>query len=290
MAMAIAGLLAVTAVPALAQDDPVQDGPNSGGLTFSGGIDFLNRYMFRGIRQNSRGYALWPWFDVGIAAHAGEGKLKSASINTGVWNSLHTGDTGAESPSKKIWYEADFYATLGLGFGGGVSVSTTYTAYTSPNNTFSTIKEVMVRLAVDDSAYLGRAAVKPYVVVAQELDATDVNDLIGLPSQADAGRAAGTYMELGIAPGVAGSRVSLVVPVKVGLSLGNYYELDGTDHAFGYVSLAGILSMPIGSTTTYGAWNVHLGIEYQRLGDTTTFFNGGRKSQGIVSVGLGFSY
>jgi hypothetical protein len=38
----------------------------------------------------------------------------------------------------KLWYESDFYATLGLGFGGGVALGTTYTAYTSPNNGFTT--------------------------------------------------------------------------------------------------------------------------------------------------------
>ena len=96
--------------------------------------------------------------------------MKSVGINFGTWNSLHTGDTGTDGPSTKLWYESDFYTTLGLGFGGGVSFATTYTAYTSPNNSYSTVKEIMFKLAVDDSAYLGKAAVKPYVILAQELD------------------------------------------------------------------------------------------------------------------------
>jgi hypothetical protein len=132
--------------------------PNPGALSLSGGIDFLNQYMFRGIRQNSTGFATWPWADLGIAAYSGDGGLKSVGVNVGIWNSLHTGDTGTDGPSTKLWYESDFYATLGLGFGGGVSFATTYTAYTSPNNTFSTVKEIMFKLAVDDSAYLGKGA------------------------------------------------------------------------------------------------------------------------------------
>lgn len=77
----------------------------------------------------------------------------------------------AATPSHKLWYESDFYATLGFGFGGGgVSLATTYTAYTSPNNTFSSVKEIMVKLSVDDSTRLGRAAIKPYVALARELD------------------------------------------------------------------------------------------------------------------------
>src|SRR5688572_17429634 len=180
----MAGLLAVAPARALAQDDP-----NPGALTISGGYDFLNQYMFRGIRQNSTGIAMWPWFDLGIAAYSGDGGLKSVGVNFGTWNSLHTGDTGQDGPSGKLWYESDFYATLGLGFGGGVSFSTTYTAYTSPNNSFSTVKEFMFKLAIDDSGYLGKGAVKPYVAIAREFDTDE-----GL-GQADGGAAAGTYLE-----------------------------------------------------------------------------------------------
>ena len=41
-------------------------------------IRFLNQYMFRGIRQNSTGFATWPAVDLGIAAYSGDGGLKSA--------------------------------------------------------------------------------------------------------------------------------------------------------------------------------------------------------------------
>jgi hypothetical protein len=258
--------------------------PNPGALSISGGVDFLNQYMFRGIRQHSTGVAIWPWADLGIAAYSGEGGLKSVGINVGTWNSLHTGDTGTDGPSTKLWYEGDFYATLGLGFGGGVSVATTYAAYTSPNNTFSTVKEIMFKLSVDDSAHLGKAAVKPYAILAQELDTAP-----GL-GQSDGGAEAGTYLELGIAPGYTLSKASLAVPVKVGLSLSNYYELSGTDNKFGFFSVAGIVTVPLGSPSKFGSWNIHGGAEFQKLGETTKFFNGGDDSQVIGSIGIGFSY
>lgn len=280
----LVGMLAVTPAPAVAQDDP-----NPGAMTISGGYDFLNQYMFRGIRQNSTGIAMWPWFDLGMAAYSGEGNLKSVSINFGTWNSLHTGDTGSDSPAGKLWYESDFYATLGLGFGGGVSLSTTYTAYTSPSSLFSTVKEIAFKLAVDDSAYLGKGALKPYVLVAQEFDATDINPVTLLPGQADGGAGAGTYLELGIAPGYSGAKASLAVPVKVGLSLSDYYETGGSDNTFGYFSIGGLVTVPLGGTTQFGAWNVHFGAEYQRLGASGAF-NGGKENQGVVSGGFGFSY
>jgi hypothetical protein len=293
-------MVGLSASSARAQAEPAD--PNPGALTITGNIDFLNQYMFRGIRQNSTGIAIWPSFDLGIAAYSGEGGLKTVGINFGTWNSLHTGDTGADSEESglgcacgKLWYESDFYASLGLGFGGGTSFTTTYTAYTSPNNGFSTVKEIMFKLGVDDSAALGKAALKPYVIFAFEVGTEEFT------GQADGGLEAGKYLELGISPGYAGSKASIAVPIKVGLSAGDYYELynpltnTSTDNKFGYFSIAGIVTVPLGGTTKAGSWNVHFGAEYQKLGDTTKMFNlddnGDPKSnQFIGSVGFGFSY
>ena len=275
--MVAVGLLTVLAAPAMAQDTPPT-------VTVSAGIDLVNQYMFRGIRQNGTGVATWPFFDLGIGAFEGEGGLKSVGINFGTWNSLHTGDTGQDGPSGKLWYESDFYATLGFGFGGGASFSTTYTAYTSPNNGFTTVKEIMFKLGVDDSSKLGKFAVKPYIAVAREFD-TDIAQ-----GQADGGENAGTYVEIGFSPGYASSKAGIAFPIKVGLSGSNYYELEGTDNKFGFFSIAGIVTVPLGGTTSYGSWNLHGGVEYQKLGTTTEFFNGGEANQVIGSFGFGFSY
>ena len=283
--LAAVGVMVLTSAPAFAQE--AKD-PNPGALTLTGSIDFVNQYMFRGFRQNSSGIAIWPAMDLGISAYSGEGGLKSASINFGTWNSLHTGDTGQDGPSGKLWYESDFYATLGLGFGGGTSFSTTYTAYTSPNNGFTTVKEIMFKFAVDDSGKLGKAAVKPYIAVAREFDAEPGR------GQADGGENAGTYVEIGFAPGYSASKASIAFPIKVGLSGSNYYELATPtgfeDNKFGYFSIAGIVTVPLGGTSSFGAWNIHGGVEYQKLGTTTEFFNGGESNQVIGSFGIGFSY
>jgi hypothetical protein len=275
-------LVAALAAPASAQEAA---DPNPGNVTVTAGVDFLNQYMFRGIRQNSTGIAIWPSADLGVAVHSGDSGLKSAGINFGSWNSLHTGDTGSDNTSNgKMWYESDFYASLNLGFGGGVSLGTTYTAYTSPNNLFTTVKEIAFKLGADDTAYLGKAAVKPYALVAFEFD-TDPGR-----GQADGGLSAGKYLELGVAPGYTATAASIAFPVKVGLSLGDYYELDGVDNKFGFFSIGGVVTVPLGGTTTFGAWNVRGGVEYQHLGDTTAFFNGGEDNQMIYSAGFGFTY
>jgi hypothetical protein len=285
--VAAVSVIVVISAPAFAQE--AAKDPNPGAMTVTGSLDFLNQYMFRGIRQNSSGIAVWPAIDLGLAAFSGEGGLKSVGINFGTWNSLHTGDTGQDGPSGKLWYESDFYAALGFGFGGGTSFTTTYTAYTSPNNGFTTVKEIMFKLAVDDSGKLGKGAVKPYIAIAQEFD-TDV-----ARGQADGGENAGTYLELGFAPGYAAPKAGIAFPIKVGMSLSNYYELAGEDNKFGFFSIAGIATIPLGGTTNFGSWNIHGGVEYQRLGDTTAAFNLDddglpKKNQVIGSIGFGFSY
>jgi hypothetical protein len=290
--VAAAGLVLVSSAPAFAQE--AKD-PNPGALTLTGSVDFLNQYMFRGIRQNGTGMVTWPAMDLGISAYSGEGGLKSAGINFGTWNSLHSGDTGADSDDSglgcacgKLWYESDFYASLGLGFGGGTSLTTTYTAYTSPNNGFTTVKEIMFKFALDDSGKLGKGAVKPYIAIAQEFGSEPGT------GQADGGENAGTYLEIGFAPGYAASKASIAFPIKVGLSLSDYYELSTPtgfeDNKYGFFSIAGIVTVPLGGTSSFGAWNIHGGVEYQNLGTTTKALNGDESNQVIGSFGIGFSY
>lgn len=48
--------------------------------------------------------------------------------------------------------------------------------------------------------------------------------------------------------------------------------------------------MPLYKTPHFGAWNVHGGVEYQALGETTKVFNGGDGSKIIGTFGIGFSY
>ena len=46
----------------------------------------------------------------------------------------------------------------------------------------------------------------------------------------------------------------------------------------------------IRARSRFGAWNLHGGVEFQKLGDTTAFFNGDDDTQVIGSIGIGFTY
>jgi hypothetical protein len=271
--LSAAGLLLCLAAPAAAQ------------ATVNAAVDVSNQYNFRGIRQNFSGASIWPYFDVGGTVYTGMGGLKSVSLDAGMWNAFHSeidnftnldGET-----SSNTWYEADYFGTVGLGFGGGVTLGTTYTSYTSPGNYWAHIKEVAFKLAVDDSSRLGKGAVKPYGLIAFELD----------DNGADGVGSRGTYVELGIAPGYSGGKASVSVPIKVGLSASDYYKFGFADDSkFGYFSTAGVVTVPIGKHA-----NVHGGVELQAYGDRLKAVNkfgdsGNRAWDGIASIGIGFTH
>ena len=266
------------ASPAWAQDPPP--------VVVTGGLDLVNQYNFRGIRQNTDGVSIWPYVDFGFTPYRGDGGLKTVGVNVGSWNAFHSQiddftNLDGETTSNK-WYESDFYATLGLGF-GTPSLAFTYTSYTSPANLFAHVKELAVKLSVDDSAR-GRASLKPYGLIAFELS----DD-----GQADAGDSKGTYVELGVAPGFTGSRASVAVPIKLGLSASDYYEFGtGEDSKFGYFSIGGLVTVPMGAHA-----NIHGGLELQVFGDNVKAYNSFGDDDAdpdswapIVSIGLGFAF
>jgi len=264
-------MLALAPRPALAQNDP-----NPGALTFTGVFDVPTVYVFRGITQElDPGFTMQPAGDLGIALTSGDGGLKSSAINFGVWHSLQTGSTGSDGPSEKLHYEEDFYATLGLGFAKSISLGTTFTAYTSPNGGFNTVKELMFKVSQ-------ASRFNPYGTLAFELS-----------GQADGGSNEGTYLELGAGPAfpLKANGPTLTIPVKFGFSLSDYYESGGEDHKFGFFDIGAQISIPFTSVpSNYGTWNVHGGVDFLAFGDTTKAFNDDSSSKVVGLIGIGVSY
>ena len=260
-ALAVFTVVATTATPALAQDPPPV-------VVVTGGLDFVNQYNFRGLRQNTEGISIWPYVDLGFTPYRGDGGLKTLGINVGSWNAFHS----ALDDNK--WYESDIYGTVAFGF-SAATLGVTYTSYTSPADLFAHVKEIAVKIATPGP--VGGVALNPYGLVAFELDDH---------GQADAGHHNGTYVELGVAPGYSGARASLAVPVKVGLSAHNYYEspATGEDSKFGYFSIGGLVTVPMGAHA-----NIHGGVEFQAFGDSLKVYNG-QDTAGIASIGLGFAF
>lgn len=272
----VSGMLFLAA-PAFSQ---VTAPPTNGIVAVGGEVSVASTYVFRGVRQNSTGVAIWPTIGVSVRALADRGPFERITIDGGFWNSLNTGDTGANGPASEAWYESRLSAGLTFALRGGVSVATSFTSYASPNDLFTTAKEFGLRIGIDDEATGWRAALHPYAQLAFEVDAD-----IGA-GQLDGGLHAGRYLELGVRPGYAGRRFRVTAPVRVGLSLGDYYELGTRDNRFGFVSGGAVVSIPIGGAPASRGLSVRAGVEVYRLGETTRVFNGGDRVASAATIGL----
>jgi hypothetical protein len=240
-------------------------------VTVTAAFDVANAYLLRGINQDDTGVIMWPAADFGLVVTAGgQGGTGRMTVNLGTWNSLHTGAAGLDGLGK-LWYQSDFYATFGIGVGGGLKVGAGYVARTSPNNAFPTMMELA--FTVGAPAHW----VAPYALVAVELQ-----------GQLDGGRNKGQYLEIGARP-TFGQGVTVAVPARVGLSLGDYYEGLRGDDRFGFFSVGGVATLPLAGRGAPARWNVHGGAEYIWLGDRNQLVLG-KQQQVVVSGGLGFTY
>jgi hypothetical protein len=261
-------VLLVGAWPAAVQAQANADRPVSVTVTF----DVANAYLLRGVSQDDTGVIMWPAVDLGaVVKPGGSSGTGRMTVNLGTWNSLNTGAAGLDGLGK-LWYQSDFYATLGVGVGGGLKVTAGYVTRTSPNNAFPSMTELA--FTVGAPAHW----VSPYALVALELQ-----------GQLDGGRNKGRYLEVGARP-TFGEGVTLAVPAKVGLSLGNYYEGLRGDERFGFFSVGGVVTVPFqGGPWGLGRWSLRGGAEYVRLGDRNQLVLG-REQKAVISGGLGVAF
>ena len=133
-------------------------------------------------------------------------------------------------------------------------------------------------LAYDDSG--GRFALSPKVILAFELS-----------GQADAGDHKGTYLELGIRPGIKLGKTpaTLSIPVKLGLSVHDYYELPEGSDTFGYFDTGFIAGVPLPIKGKV-AWEVHGGVDLLWFGNNLTLRNHDDGFKAVGSFGFSITY
>lgn len=257
--------------------------PNTGGLTFTGGIDVVSAYFFRGYNQEDGGLIAQPYLTGSVGLVSTDDFTLSGYIST--WNSFQSQKTLAAPTGPSAWYESDIVGGLDVGIGKtGFTAGVVYTFYTYPNGAFKTIQEVGFKVGYDDSKVMEEMkvpfALKPYFGVYIETD--------------DGNGTEDTYGELGVAPsfGLGESGVTLSVPVTLGLSFDDYYlNSDGDNDLFGYVGIGLYASIPLGKPGKYGAWSLVAGGQYLNLlSDSTENANNGEENQFIGKVGVTFAY
>jgi len=214
----------------------------------TGGLDFPSLYMFRGYRQEGEPkLTLQPYLDVAIAG-------EKATFNIGVWNSAHTGSL---KDAGYGWYETDVYAAVTMGM-----FKALYTAYTYPKIDSATVHELMLSAAFDHT-------LAPSVGVAFEFSKASGADK-------------GVYFEAGIAPTLSkeDAKATVTLPVKVGLSLKDYYQ-----DTFGYLSIAPTVLIPVNDH-----FDIHGNLTVYALGNGPKATNNDKRGQVTGTVGLGFAF
>jgi hypothetical protein len=250
------------------------------------GTTLTDQYLFRGIPQEDQGVIAQPWLELGFRLFAGgsDDIVQRVDLTAGIWDSLHDGSTGGAGGD---WYESDAYAGLSVGLGGRWTIGASYTTYTSPNGSFGTVQEVVGSVAFDDTDLWLPIAMQPTLMVAFEVD-----------GQADSGLHPGIYAEITLEPrvplgSVDGFEFNLVVPLKLGLSVRDYYEqpAGGDDKTFGYFDAAVVLACTLANLPNAGKpWTVELGMHYVTLGGSNEARNHGENSELLNTLTLGTSF
>jgi len=238
----------------------------------TGAFDFPTLYIFRGIRQEfDADLTFQPWVNLAYTASP------TVTLNVGSWNSIHSGSNSDEDVYDGTFYETDFYVS-GAFATGKVTSTLLYTAYMSPIDAFGPVHEIAYTAGFNDSE--NGVPVAPAVTVAFELG----------DKSADAGANKGIYLELAATPAIPmgdDPPLTLTVPIKLGMSLKDYYEnpLTGEDSTFGYFSI-GLMALKSLSPNL----DIHGGVLIYGFGDTLKLFNNDESSQVVGTIGLGFSF
>jgi len=260
------------------------DDPNTGKLSFSIGSDITTAYYFRGIVQEKDGFIMQPHAEVAVSLFEARGAITEVTATGGIWNSVHSEQTGASGDGSDNWYEADLYGGVSVGVLEALEAGVTYIAYTSPSNAFATVQEVDFSFGFDDGNFLGPLALSPSVTLAVETE------------NAAFGENEGIYLELGVQPGLTLREdgrypLSLSLPLTLGLGPRDYYETDNDDDTFGYFDGSIVAAVPLALIPEkYGAWEASAGVHFLTLGNNLQSANGGDSFEVIGIWGLALSY
>ena len=261
--------------------------PNTGPISLAMGADWVSAYYFRGIVfQESGGDNVQPYLELRFRLLENLGPLTSLTVAGGVWESFHSGGGTLVEPSDpKFWFESNLDAKLTATWWKVLTTGVTFTYYDSPNDSFSSLSDIAINTALDDSQWLGAFALNPSLVFAFQTKGHFV------PS-ADTD---GIYMGLGLAPGYTLFKdskypVNVSLPMTFGFSVSDYYTTaNGQNQTFGYFQGGPLLTIPLNFISDrFGQWAFRGGVQFLALNSNLKEIDA--QGDGFVPIGsVGFS-
>lgn len=272
--LAAAAALAFSTAPVLADDE---GGSRVNALL---NFEFTTHYLTpRGMIVQDSGLVFQPLVLGLFNVYKGEGFINSATLVGGVWNCFGTeripsSDSGGRDNTS--WYEIDPIAGISLGVAKRLTLDVTYTAFNMQIRNIPFSHHLETKLTLDDTPWLGKFALHPYLIFWSELDgkATAAQvpylvDPLGKGPQPLPGSS--WYFDLGIAPGYTFEKIGLKLEAPCRILLpdsefyGEYYAKSETIALYeaGAKATIPMKFMPKG----YGNWSFHAGLKYQHFAD-----------------------
>jgi len=250
-------------------------------------MDFTTAYFKRGFLQEDQGVIFQPLInvDLNLIRNDQDGPINRLAVSVGARASVHDEKSHAQD-DPAVWYEQDIWGALSITAFNRWKLDTTYVNIASPNDAFDTIQEVDIQLTFLDDGMFGEATLHPYVLLVQETQNSAANG----PE--------GTYLELGIEPAFPLIKsmtfpVRISFPIRVGLSLHEYYQLPTPfgftldDETFGFASAGVTISMPLTfMPREAGMFIFNIGCDFLVINDNLELMNNNDNGEIIGRVGL----
>lgn len=219
----------------------------------------------------------FQWLALGLLnLYHGDSFINDFTLVGGVWNDFSSDGVSVHAPfgssPKTSYVEIDPIAGISMSFAKDFKLDVTYTAFAMQILDIGTSQHLEVKLGYDDSRFLKKFALHPYVSFWQELDekatAARVPYIVFLNQK---GPASSYYFDVGIDPSYTfeGLGLKLEAPCRVLLPnkdfYGEYYDKAST---VGLYELGVKGSMPLKFVPQgFGSWGVHAGFKYMNFVD-----------------------
>jgi hypothetical protein len=225
-------------------------------------LDVSDHYITpRGLNVENEGAVFQPLALVLANLYSSETTtISDVTLAVGGWSSIHTEESGTDPGN---WNEFDPIAGLSIKFADYYKFDTNYTAFISMTDSYPTSHHLEFKLHFDDSKWMGKFALSPFVAYWQEL--YNKSTVVFDPSTSEES----FYFTLGINPAIKLDAVKIEFPTFVNIVADEFYQkFDGTGGGSGAaVFCTGIkASVPLKFIPQeYGFWTWYAGMKYYHL-------------------------
>jgi len=270
-ALLAASLLAVGALPAFAgpsakeklEKSILTPEPEPSRIHALLNVDVSDHYITpRGLNVENQGVIFQPLFLVFWNLYNNpDGFLNDVTITTGVWNSIHTRQSGAD-PSH--WNEIDPIGGLTVKFAKALQFDVFWSAFQSQTDSYETSNNLSLKLTYNDT-FFKRFSMNPYVEYWKEL--SDKATVVFNPLTSDESY----YFSIGVNPTYKFETIPITVslPTFVNICGKDFYQrFDGTPGGSGLAvfSTQFKVSTPLSFIPkSYGNWTVYASVQYYHL-------------------------